>query len=145
MGLRYILSDCRSAVEGEGAPSSPLVLFHSLPDPPPPHQQATSSIVWFHGDRERGNTTDARTLSQHSWKSLSGVNNWLIFKRFGHLSYKVVRLEFCHVGDPPFPVELIILLLLGQIFHIVAPLADNKSDEMGSPSARVSPTHSAAR
>ena len=109
MGLGGTLSDCRSAVEGEGAPSSPLVLFHSLPDPPPPHQQATSSIVWFHGDRERGNTTDARTLSQHSWKSLSGVNNWLIFARFGHLSYKVVRLEFSHVGDSPFPVELIIL------------------------------------
>lgn len=43
---------------------------------PPPYQQATSSFVWFHGDQERGNTTDARSLSQHSWKSLSGVNNW---------------------------------------------------------------------
>lgn len=41
-------------------------------------------------------------------------------------------LEFIHVGDPPFPVELI-FKLLGQIVHIVAPLADNKSDEMGSP------------
>lgn len=42
----------------------------------PQQQQATSSSVWFHGDRERGNTTDARTLSLHSSKSLFSVNNW---------------------------------------------------------------------
>lgn len=46
---------------------------------------------------------------------------------------------------PPGFIYIFFFHVLGQIFHIVAPLADNKSGEMGSPSARISGTFTGTR
>lgn len=114
-----------------------------LPDTTP-HKQDTSSFVWFHGDQERGNTTDARSLFRHSRKSLSRVNNWRFLQDSATgLWSSIAKIQ--PFRSLTFPVTVMPFYLLGQIFHIVAPLADNKSDEKGSPSACIAPTHSAAR